>query len=246
MAKTGYWADNYIKNKKSVEEAVKHIKSGQRVFVGSSCSEPQHLLKEIGKRAAKFVDLEIVRLFSLESTPLSQMANEKNSANFSIRSFYLGSGKARSVEVNKRFLTPMNISKIPQLFHSRLLSIHVALVQVSPPDDFGWMSLGVSVDINMAAAQAADLVIAQVNPKMPRILGRSFIHVNDVDVFVEYEEDLIEIGDLPEYETANLIAEHATTLLRMAQQCMSVWVKLPRRFFWLFQKKMILVFMVNI
>ncbi len=213
MAKTGYWADNYIKNKKSVEDAVKHIKSGQRVYVGSSCSEPQYLLKEIGKRAAKFVDLEIVRLFSLESTPLSQMANEKNSANFSIRSFYLGSGKARSVEVNKRFLTPMNISKIPQLFHSRLLSIHVALVQVSPPDDFGWMSLGVSVDINMAAAQAADFVIAQVNPKMPRILGRSFIHVNDVDVFVEYEEDLIEIGDLPEYETANLIAEHATTLI---------------------------------
>jgi acyl-CoA hydrolase len=73
------------------------------------------------------------------------------------------------------------MSAIPRLFNSRLLPIHVALIQVSPPDDFGWMSLGISVDITMAAAQCADLVIAQVNTQMPRVLGHSFIHVNDVD-----------------------------------------------------------------
>jgi GNAT superfamily N-acetyltransferase len=79
----------------------------------------------------------------------------------------------------------------------------VALIQVSPPDDFGWMSLGISVDITLSAARSADLVIAQVNSNMPRVLGRSFIHVNDVDIIVEYDEPLLAIEELPELETAN-------------------------------------------
>jgi acyl-CoA hydrolase len=79
----------------------------------------------------------------------------------------------------------------------------VALIQTSPPDDFGWMSLGVSVDITLAAALSADLVIAQVNSRMPRVLGRSFIHVNDIDVFVEYDEPLLTIRETPELEAAN-------------------------------------------
>jgi GNAT superfamily N-acetyltransferase len=95
------------------------------------------------------------------------------------------------------------MSAIPRLFKSRLLPVHVALIQVSPPDDFGWMSLGVSVDITLAAAQSADLVIAQINSNMPRVLGRSFIHVNEVDYFVEYDEPLLTIGQNPELAAAN-------------------------------------------
>ena len=99
------------------------------------------------------------------------------------------------------------MSAIPRLFKSRLLPIHVALIQVSPPDDFGWMSLGVSVDITLAAAQSADMVIAQVNANMPRVLGRSFIHVNDVDCFVEYDEPLLTIGANPEMAAAMISAD---------------------------------------
>ena len=87
------------------------------------------------------------------------------------------------------------------------------MIQVSPPDDFGWMSLGVSVDITLAAAQSADLVIAQVNPRMPRVLGHSFIHVNDVHAIVEFEEPLLTIGQRPESESANRIAEHTRRLI---------------------------------
>ena len=107
----------------------------------------------------------------------------------------------------------MNLSEVPRLFTSRLLPIHVALVQVSPPDDFGWMSLGISVDITLAAAQSADLVIAQVNSRMPRVLGNSFIHVNDVDAIVEYEEELLTIGELPEFEAANIIGRSIARLV---------------------------------
>jgi acyl-CoA hydrolase/RimJ/RimL family protein N-acetyltransferase len=106
-----------------------------------------------------------------------------------------------------RFITPMNLSAIPRLFKSRQMPIHVALIQVTPPDDFGWMSLGVSVDITLSAALSADLVIAQVNSKMPRALGRSFIHVNDVDMVVEHDEDLLTIDQPPESEAAYTIAK---------------------------------------
>jgi acyl-CoA hydrolase/GNAT superfamily N-acetyltransferase len=150
---------------------------------------------------------------SLESVPLTMIANQTDCHNFNIRSFYLGSAKPKLMASNKRFITPLNLSAVPRLFKSRLLHLHVALIQVSPPDDFGWMSLGVSVDVTMAAAQSADLVIAQVNSHMPKVLGRSFIHVNDVDIFVEYEEDLLTVDELVEFPEAQQIASHVARLI---------------------------------
>jgi GNAT superfamily N-acetyltransferase len=107
----------------------------------------------------------------------------------------------------------MNLSDVPRLFKTRRLPIHVALIQVSPPDDFGWMSLGISVDITLSAAFSADFVIAQVNPRMPRVLGHSFIHVNDVDAIVEHEEDLLTIDELPELDAANHIGRQIARLI---------------------------------
>jgi len=205
MAVSTYWADNYVEKRCSAQEAIGRIKAGQRVFIGSSCGEPQYLVKKLAEAADTFTDIEIVRLLSLESTPLTLIANKTKDQSFNIRSFYLGSAKPESLARNKRFITPINLSAVPRLFESRRLPIHVALIQVSSPDDFGWMSLGISVDITLAAALSADFVIAQVNSKMPRVLGRSFIHVNDVDAIVEYEEELLTIDELPELDAANHI-----------------------------------------
>jgi len=203
MALTTYWADKYIENKRSAREALSQIRPGQRVFIGSSCGEPQHLVRQLSELSDQFRDIEIIRLMTLETTPLSLIANKTKDHSLNLRSFYLGSAKPKGIARNMRFITPINMSAIPRLFKSRLLPIHVALIQVSPPDDFGWMSLGVSVDITLAAAQSADLVIAQINSNMPRVLGRSFIHVNEVDYFVEYDEPLLTIGENPELAAAN-------------------------------------------
>ena len=213
MATPIYWADNYVEKKHSGEKAINLIKPGQRVFIGSSCGEPQHLVKELAAASQKFTDIEIVRLLSLETTPLTLIANKTKDQSFNIRSFYLGSAKPKSLVKNKRFIAPMNLSEIPRLFKTRRLPINVALIQVSPPDDFGWMSLGISVDITLAAAMSADLVIVQVNSRMPRVLGRSFIHVNDVDVIVEQEEELLTVSELPELEPANLIGRLIARLI---------------------------------
>jgi acyl-CoA hydrolase/N-acetylglutamate synthase-like GNAT family acetyltransferase len=203
MPLSNYWADKYIGNQHTAQEAIGLIKPAQRVFIGSSCGEPQHLVRELSEASDYFKDIEINRLMTMETTPLTLIANKTRDQSLNIRSFYLGSAKPNAIARNKRFITPINLSAIPRLFKSRLLPIHVALIQTSPPDDFGWMSLGVSVDITLAAALSADLVITQVNSRMPRVLGRSFIHVNDVDVFVEYDEPLLTIREAPELEAAN-------------------------------------------
>ena len=213
MSDAGYWADNYQKNKLSVEDAIAKIQSGQRLFIGSSCGEPQRLVKGLADASMNFTDLEIVRMFSGESTSLSRIAEKSKSQNLNIRSFYLGSANSKSFKGDLRFITPINLSDVHKLIKSRLLPIQVALIQVTPPDDFGWMSLGISVDVTASAAAAADLVIAQVNRRMPRVLGRSYIHVNDIDFFVEHDEKLIEIGKYPDVATAGKIARYVSRLV---------------------------------
>jgi acyl-CoA hydrolase/GNAT superfamily N-acetyltransferase len=213
MTFTGYWADDYIKKKKDVREAIQMIKSGQRVFIGSYCGEPQYLVKGFAEGSGRLSDIEIIRLMSAETTSLTMIANKTRDQRLNIRSIYLGSAKSENLAKNMRFYTPMNLSEVPRLFKKRLIPINVALIQVRPPDDFGWMSLGVSVDVTMAAAQSADIVIAQVNSQMPMVLGQSFIHVNDVDAIVEYDEDLLTISSVPIPQRADMIGKHIARLI---------------------------------
>ncbi|MCK5419213.1 MAG: acetyl-CoA hydrolase, partial [Desulfobacterales bacterium] len=217
--------NNYKSKLRTADEAVRMIRSGQRVFIGSSCGEPQHLVDALLDNATLFLDVEIVRLLSLEGSLLALMADEYRGHNFHVRAIYQGSDQTKSLRANKRFITPMNLCAVPDLFTKRLFPLHFALIQVSPPDDYGWMSLGISVDVTLAASQSADIVIAQVNPKMPRVPGHSFIHLNDVDVVVEQEEELLNAYDLPEYEsaaeiasiTANLVNDGSTIQLGLAE-----------------------------
>ena len=227
----------YQSKLRSAEESVRLIRSGQRVFIGSSCGEPQHLVNALMDNANHFSDVEIVRLLSLEGSLIALMADEYRGHKFSMRSIYQGSDQTKSLRSNKRFITPMALYAVPDLFKKKLLPLHYALIQVSPPDDHGWMSLGISVDVTLAAAQSAAVVIAQVNPKMPRIPGYGFIHINDVDVVVEQEEDLLNAFDLPEYEsapeiakiTANLIDDGSTIQLGLAELSNSITQALAQK-----------------
>ncbi|NNF98091.1 MAG: acetyl-CoA hydrolase/transferase family protein [Desulfobacteraceae bacterium] len=188
------WADRYIEKKVSPARAIGYIRSGQRLFIGSACGEPQVLVRALADAWRQFTGLEIIRMMSTETASLTAIANKTQDVSWNIRQIYLGSAGVDTMAEKLRFFMPMNISEVPGLFTSKMLPIDVALIQVSPPDDFGWTSLGVSVDVTMAAALSADVVIAQVNPRMPRVLGQSFIHVNDIDVVVECEEDLLCVG----------------------------------------------------
>ncbi|BBO91476.1 bifunctional acetyl-CoA hydrolase/transferase family protein/GNAT family N-acetyltransferase [Desulfosarcina ovata] len=191
MTRSLYWADGYVQKLHTAQEAIAMIRPGKRVFIGSATGEPQELVRALSAATMRLSGLEVVRLMSLETTSLSEIADKTLDHSLNIRTIYLGSADTEAIARYMRFITPMNMSEIPGLFLTRKLPIHVALIQVTPPDDFGWMSLGVSVDVTLAAAQSADLVIAQVNPRMPRTMGQSFIHVNNVHVLVEHEEPLL-------------------------------------------------------
>lgn len=214
MTLSMYWADNYIEKKKNAVEAIKMIRSGQRVFIGSACGEPQELVRVLSKAANRTSGLEIVRMLSMETTSLTAIANQTQDHSLTVRTIYLGSARGEeTITRNMRFITPMNMSDVPGLFKAQKLPIHVALIQVTPPDDFGWMSLGISVDVTLAAATSAEFVIAQVNSKMPRALGQSFIHVNDVDVIVEHEEDILAVGPRQSSDIAARIGQHIARLI---------------------------------
>jgi acyl-CoA hydrolase/GNAT superfamily N-acetyltransferase len=214
MPASQYWADRYVEKLTTAAEAIARIKSGQRVFIGSGCGEPQRLVQALCDNANHFSGLEIVRLLGRETASLTAIADRTKDTSLNIRSIYLGSTKDPSIAQHKRFVTPMNMSDVPSLFTTRKLHLNVALVQVSPPDDFGWMSLGISVDVTLAAARSADIVIAQVNPRMPRVMGQSFLHVNDVDVVVECEENLLSIPSTQQKSEAALqIGSHIARLI---------------------------------
>ncbi len=213
MPNSSYWADDFVTKKKKIEEAIRLIKSGHRVFIGSYCGEPQALVKGLADDHRRLTDVDIIRLMSREITPLTRIADETLDKSMNIRSIYLGSAKSEALAQNKRFYTPVNMAAIPGLFSSRRIPIDVALIQVTPPDDFGWMSLGVSVDVTLAAALAADVVIAQVNSNMPMVLGQSFIHVNDVNAIVEHDEELMTVSSSPPSEVALSIGQNIARLI---------------------------------
>ena len=189
------------------------IRSGQRIFIGSACGEPQALVRALNDVGGQLTGVEIVRLMSFETPAMAALSGKAEMFSRNIRNIYLGAAKAGSMIPNRRFVTPLNMSEVPDLFLSRKLPIDVALIQTSLPDDFGWMSLGVSVDVTLAAASSADRVIAQVNPRMPRVLGHSFIHMNDVDAVVEHEEELVTVPPQPLSDAALLIGEHIARLI---------------------------------
>ena len=114
MATPSYWADKYIENRRTADKALGIIKPGQRVFIGSSCGEPQHLVRALSEASNYFKDIEINRLLTLETAPLTLIANKTRDQSLNIRSFYLGSAKPKGIAGNKRFITPINLSAIPR------------------------------------------------------------------------------------------------------------------------------------
>lgn len=207
------WSEAYRRKRRSIEEAVCTIRSGQRIFIGTACGEPQALVRELLRQSGRLADVEIIQLYSQGVDPFSLLAGETQADGFTLRSFYLGSAKSDKPAEHKRFFTPVPLSAIPRLFHNRLIPLQVALIQVSPPDDTGRMSLGIAVDVTLSATRAAEKVIAQVNPRMPRVGGRSFVHVEEVDMVVEEEEELLTVKPFPSEEVAPAIGRQAASLI---------------------------------
>ncbi|MFZ2445204.1 MAG: GNAT family N-acetyltransferase [Syntrophobacteraceae bacterium] len=190
LASVREWRSAYEAKKQSAEKALRVIRSGHRVFIGSGCSEPQHLAQHLEEIIPNLADLEILHILSVGKTRYTEAGFDR----CRLKSFFVAAASREAVAEGRADYTPINLVDIPALFRSGAMPIDVALIQVSPPDEHGFCSYGIAVDIVKSAAETARHVIAQVNPGMPRTLGDSFIHVSHIDAFVEHEEPLLEVG----------------------------------------------------
>ena len=184
------WLKNYCPKKlMGAEEAVLKIKRGSRVFIGTGCGEPQHLIKTM----VNDITMQDIMIYQMLSSTLSQFINDESFfKRFSLKLFFISNAMRKAAFEGKIDYIPVYLSEIPKLFSNQRIGLDVALIQVSPPDKFGYCSLGVSVDITRAGVENAGLTIAQVNPRMPRTFGDSFVHVDEIDYMVLHEEALVE------------------------------------------------------
>lgn len=184
-----HWKERYATKVTTRGNALAMIPRGAKIFVGSACGEPQHLVEGLGQRASMMADSEILHILTLGVAPY---ADEKLSKLFRHNAFFIGDNTRRAVAEGRADYTPVYLSELPELFRSRKVRIDAALVQVTPPDPHGYVSLGVSVDVTKAAVEAARVVIAEVNPNLPWTLGDSFLPVDRIDALVEHASPVIE------------------------------------------------------
>jgi acyl-CoA hydrolase/GNAT superfamily N-acetyltransferase len=194
----------------SADAAVTHVQRGERVFIGSGCAEPQLLVEALARRGPRLADNPVVHIMTLGIAPYVEA---KLSHQFRHNAFFIGPNVREAVAEGRADYTPIFLSEIPRLFRRGKLPIDVALIQVSPPDEHGYCSYGVSVDVVKAAAESARLVIAEVNVHMPRSLGDSFIHANQIDCMVVSDQPILETTpDAPD-EVAQRIGRHIAELI---------------------------------
>lgn len=205
-----HWQEKYATLIATPEQAVAQIRPGQRVFIGTGCAEPLALVRAMTKRAKELPDTEIVHLLTFGDAPY---AHREMTEFFRVNSFFIADNVRDIIQEGLGNYTPIFLSDIPRLFSSGQLRLDAALIQVSPPDDEGMCSLGVSVDIVKSAAENAGLVIAQVNPNMPRTRGNTLLHIYDMDMLVPCDEPLVESPTAEMDERTRRIGEHVASLV---------------------------------
>lgn len=192
----------------TADDALKVVKSGDRVFIHSVAAAPGVLIRALTDRKDELRNVELVHLHTEGEAPY---ATPELSESFRVNAFFVGGNVRKAVNEGRADYIPVFLSEIPALFRQNVLPLDAALLHVSPPDKHGFCSLGVSVDVARAAADCAKTVIAQVNPQMPRTLGDALLHVDKIDHLVEVDLPLAEVPvpDLTPADIAigNFIAE---------------------------------------
>ncbi|MFX0171369.1 MAG: GNAT family N-acetyltransferase [Candidatus Hodarchaeota archaeon] len=204
----------------SKEKIFSQIHRGDRIFIHTGCGEPQHLVDSLASfvesHPKAFFDAEVFHVWTLGVAPYTDSRFTKN---FRYNSFFIGDPTRNSINAGLSDYTPVFLSNTPSLFYQGLVPLDVALIQCSPPDEHGYVNLGVSVDITKAATETAPLVIAQINSHMPRVHGDGFIHLEDIDYAIVYNEPILEydpkpINDVKYNEITDKIGNYVSKLVQ--------------------------------
>lgn len=204
------WKETYRSRQATAEEAVAHIKSGDRVIVGHACGEPSYLLDVMVQHAEDYRDVEIVHMVAMGKCEYCKPAYAKN---FRHNAIFAGGNSRDAIFEGRGDFTPVFFYRVPELFDTTL-QLDAALVMVTPPDENGMCSLGISVDYTLAAIKKAKCVIAQVNDQMPWTGPESLVPVEDIDVFVEHSAPIIELKPPKIGPVEETIGKNCASLIR--------------------------------
>jgi acyl-CoA hydrolase/RimJ/RimL family protein N-acetyltransferase len=186
------WSSQVTEKKRDAHEILQALlQDGKRIYIGSGCGEPQQLVRALTTLLPGHRDIEIVQNLSFGSLPEDWKPLEQNAR---LKTFFVGSKSRQAVNDGLADYIPIYFSVVPSLLREEpLWKLDIALVQVTPPDEHGFCSMGISVAMDKSAVESAHVVIAQINPQMPRTLGDSFVHLSQLHYLVEYNEPLLEI-----------------------------------------------------
>jgi len=207
--------EEYPEKFASEEEIFGHIHRGDRIFISTACGEPQYLVSAlisfVETHPKAVFDAEVFHVWTLGVAPY---ADEKFKYNFRHNSFFIGTNTRDAVNQGMADYTPIFLSEVPDLLNRKMIPVDVALVQVSLPDEHGYMSLGVSVDIVKAAVQNASVVIAQANSHMPRVHGDGFVHIDNVNFVIHHDEPLLIYADEVPGEIAQRVGKYVSRIIQ--------------------------------
>jgi len=204
------WSEFYRSLICTAEEAVKAVRSGDRVYIHPGCAVPEPLVDALSARAESLKDVEVVHLLTMGRA--SHMTPEME-GHFRHNAMFIGANARKAVNEGRADYTPIFLGEIARLFSDGTLPLDVALIQVSPPDAHGFCSLGVGVDHTLDAARHARHVIAEVNEMMPRTHGDAFLHVRQFNAVVETSRPLMELHVEPGDEITDAIAHNVAELI---------------------------------
>lgn len=194
----------------SAQEAVKVVKSGDRVYFQAAAAVPTVLANALTERADELKNVEICHLHTEGE---AHYANPALKDSFHVNSFFIGKNVRHTLKSGNGSYTPVFLSELPHLFRKKVLLLNVAFIHVSPPDIHGYCSLGVSVEATIAAIENAKIVIAQVNPQMPRTFGDGIIHVSEIDYLVDVNVPIYAHDVTPFTKEEEKIGEHIASLI---------------------------------
>jgi len=206
------WQDQYKEKVCNPAEAVKAVKSGDRIFLTGNCSVPSKILAALVDRALELKDVEINQALTVGSA--DYVAPEME-GHLRVNTMFISHNTRQAVQEGRADFTPVLLSEFPLLFKNKVLPVNVAFVHLSPPDAHGYCSFGVEVGLSKSPAESAEIIIAEVNEKMPRTLGDTFIHVSDIDYIVPVDYDLPELamGEGKPSEKVEKIASYIAELI---------------------------------
>jgi acyl-CoA hydrolase len=204
------WLDDYKSKLESPAEAVRRVASGSNVYYGGNAAIPSALVRALAERAGELSNVVLHHVLLIGDDPLSGPGME---GHFRHNSLFVGPADRAAVNEGRADYMPIFLHQIPRIFIEEKVKLDVAMVMLSPPDEHGFMSLGVETLASKAACRAAKVVVAQVNENMPRVLGDSFVHVSRVDAIVEHTEPLPTLSMKPATPVEQAIGRHVVGLI---------------------------------